>query len=217
MNCKDCYLKISSDVPCGRVIRNLEAKTNLKIILVLLWKSSNKVREWNISAYFLLLHVLHYTVKSDIFIWASGKVRCLVVFVLHDVASQPLNIILLLQGRGCVLSVFHKLSFAVFSQRLAHASFFLHHLQKKDNLVLLMVSDFNLLLVKVLENGGSKEHIDIFPKDKLKQSVRCDETQTCRQTITYNKGSGCQGLKDIMILNIVARIDSQWIRKSKIA
>lgn len=172
MNCKCCYLKTSSDVPCGRVIRNLEAKTNLKIILALLWKS-NKVGEWNISAYFLLLHVQHYTVKSDFFIWASGKVRCLVVFVLHDVAGQPLNIILVLEGRGRVLSVFHKLSFAVFSQRLAHASFFLHHLQKKDNRVLLMVSDFNLLLVKVVENGGSKEHINIFPKDilKLKQYV----------------------------------------------
>jgi len=67
----------------------------------------------------------------------------------------------------------------VFSQRLAHASFFLHHLQKKDNRVLLMASDFNLLLVKVFENSGSKEHIDIFPKDKLKQSIRCDEAQTC--------------------------------------
>lgn len=89
---------------------------------------------------FLLLHVAHYTVKSVIFICAFGKVRSSLVYVLHDVASQPLDIILLLEGRGCAFSVFHKLLFAVFSQRITHTSFFLHRLQEKEKRVLVIVS-----------------------------------------------------------------------------
>ena len=49
-----------------------------------------------LTAYFLLLQVARYTVKSDIFICAFGKVRCSALYVLHDVTSQPLDMTLLL-------------------------------------------------------------------------------------------------------------------------